>query len=160
VPALITTRLVPMLAVVAGFALAGPIVATASATDNSIIRVVDYWSPIVKRDDGAILASQTAYKKNRRAGPLVAAYRHDVADLRSFASKLEDQSASTMTIARGRDEIAAGSLQIAKAYQRFASELQKAGARGLSKQQISTNMKIQLAGHDEVVAGFNVLKKL
>jgi hypothetical protein len=153
-------RLMPVCAVAACFAFAGPIVPAASASDNSIIGVVNHWSPIVKHDDNALLASQTAYKRNRKAGPVVAAYRHEVSDLHAFASQLKHRSASTRTGAKGRDDIATGLLQIATAYQRFASELKKAGPVGLTKKQISSNTKIQLAGHDKVVAGFNLLEKL
>jgi hypothetical protein len=159
--ALVKLRLVvPMLAIVACFALAGPIIATASANNNSIIGVINRWSPIVRHDENALLASQTAYQRNRKARPLVAAYRHEVSDLQSFASQLKHQSASTRIGAEGRDDVTTGLLQIATAYQRFASELKKAGSIGLSKKQISANTKIQLAGHDKIVAGFKLLKML
>jgi hypothetical protein len=152
--------LTPMVAVVAGFALAGPTIATSSASDNSIIGVVNHWSPIVKHDNDALAANQTAYKKNRRAGPVVAAYQHAIVDLRSFAARLGRQSASSGTAARGRDDITAGLVKIAQAYGSFAAELKQAGSRGLSPKQINTNLKIQLAGHDQIVAGLKLLQKI
>ncbi len=152
--------LTPMLAVAAGFALAGPIIATASASDSSIIEVVNQWSPIVKHDNDALAASQTAYKKTRRARPVVAAYQHAISDLRSFAARLKRQSASSRTAAQGRDDITAGLVQMAQAYGRFATELKQAGSRGLSQKQIDTNIKIQLAGHDKIVAGLKLLLKI
>jgi hypothetical protein len=156
--ALVKLRL--LVAIVACFALAGPIVAAASASDDSIIGVINRWSPVVKRDENALLARETAYQRNREARPLVAAYRHEVSALESFASQLKHQSASTRIGAEGRDDITTGLLQIATAYQRFASELKKAGSIGLSKKQIRANTKIQLAGHDKIVAGFKLLKML
>jgi hypothetical protein len=161
VSAVIKFRLLaPMLAVIACFALAGPIVTSASASDSSIIGVINHWSPIVKHDENVLLARQSAYHKNRKAGPVVTAYTHEATNLHSFASQLAQQSASTRTGAKGRDDISTGLLQVATAYQRFASELKKAGPNGLTRKQIRSNTKIQLAGHDKIVAGFKLLKKL
>ena len=112
--ALVKLRL--LVAIVACFALAGPLVAAASASNDSIIGVINRWSPMVKRDENALLASQTAYQRNRKARPLVAAYRHEVSDLESFASQLKHQSASTRIGAEGRNDITTGLLQIATAY--------------------------------------------
>ena len=67
--ALIKPRLLaPMLAVVACFALAGPIVATASASDSSIIGVVNHWSPIVQKDEQKI-AARPSRRSRRTARP-------------------------------------------------------------------------------------------
>jgi hypothetical protein len=159
--ALIKPRLlVPMLAVVACFALAGPIVATASASDSTIIGVVNHWSPIVKNDEQKIGNAEKAYKHNRKAAPVVAELTDEASDLRSFASQLKDQSASSKTGAKGRDDIAAGATLIASSYSKFASELKKAGSKGLSQAQISANRKVALAGHDKIVTGINLLQKI
>jgi hypothetical protein len=152
--------LLPMLAVVACCALAGPIVATASASDSSIIGVVNHWSPIVQKDEMAIEKGEKAYKKNRKAAPVVADLTHEVSDLHSFVSQLKAQSASTSTGGRGRDDIAAGSTLIANSYAKFASELKKAGSKGLSQAQINANAKVALAGHKKIVAGIKLLQKL
>ena len=159
--ALIKPRLlVPMLAVVACFALAGPIVATASASDTLIIRVVNHWSPIVQRDEQKIERSEKTYKQNRKAAPVVANLTDEASDLHSFASQLRAQSATTKTAAQGRDDIAAGATLIASSYSKFASELKKAGSRGLSQAQINANKKVALAGHNKIVAGVNLLQKI
>jgi hypothetical protein len=161
VSALIKPRLLaPMLAAVACFALAGPIVAPATASDRSIIGVVNHWSPIVVHDEKAIAASASGYKKNRKAGPVVTAYSHEVADLRAFASQIKHQSASSSAGRKGRDDVAAGLLQIAEGYKRFASEIHTAGSKGLTKKQIAADDKITQAGHDRFVAGINLLMKL
>jgi hypothetical protein len=161
VSALIKPRLLaPMLAVVACFALAGPIVATASASDSSIIEVVNRWSPIVQKDEQKIANAEQAYKKHRKAAPVVAALTHEVSDLRSFVSQLKAQSASSSTGGKGRDDIASGSTLIASSYSRFASELKKAGSKGLSQAQISANAKVALAGHTKIVAGVKLLQKV
>ena len=152
--------LVPMLLVVACFALAGTIVATASASDTSIIDVVNHWSPIVQKDEQNIAKAEKAYKKNRKAAPVVADLTHEVSDLHSFVSQLKGQSASTSTGGQGRDDIAAGSTLIANAYSKFASELKKAGSKGLSQAQINANAKVALAGHKKIVAGIKLLQKL
>jgi hypothetical protein len=159
--ALIKLRLlVPMVAVVACCVLAGPIVATASASDSSIIGVVNRWSPIVQKDEMAIEKAEKAFKKNRKAAPVVADLTHEVSDLHSFVSQLKGQSASSSTGGQGRDDIAAGSTLIANSYSKFASELQKAGSKGLSQAQINANAKVALAGHKKIVAGITLLQKL
>jgi hypothetical protein len=155
-----TRRLTPMLAVVACFALAGPIVATASASDNSIIGVVNHYSPIVQRDEHQIAKTEQAFKKNRHAAPVVTALTHEVSDLHSFVSQLKAQSASSQNGGQGRDDVAAGSTLIAKSYSKFASELRKAGSTGLSKAQINANRKLALAGHKKIVAGITLLQKV
>ena len=152
--------LISMLAVVAGFALAGPIVAPAFASDSSIIGVVNRWSPIVKNDELKISNAEKAYKKNRRAAPVVADLRHEVADLHTFASQLMSQSASSSNGGHGRDEIASGSMLIARSYSRFATELNKAGSVGLSQGQIDANAKVAEAGHTKIVAGVKLLQKI
>jgi hypothetical protein len=159
--ALIKLRLLaPMLAVVACFALAGPIVGTASADDSSIIGVVNHWSPIVQKDELKIEKAEQAYKKHRRAAPVVADLTGEVSDLHSFVSQLKEQSASSSRGGQGRDDIAAGATLIAKSYSRFASELKQAGSKGLSKRQINANAKVALAGHKKIVAGVKLLQKL
>ena len=159
--ALIKPRLlVPMLAAVACFVLAGPIVATASASDSSIIRVVNRWSPVVQKDEMKIESAEKAYKQNRRAAPVVADLTHEVSDLHSFVSELKGQSASSSTGGKGRDDIAAGSTLIAHSYSRFASELKQAGSKGLSQSQIDANAKVALSGHKKIVAGIKLLLKI
>lgn len=159
--ALIKPRLLaPMLAVVACFALAGPIVTTASASDSSIIGVVNHWSPIVQRDERKIEKAETAYKQNRHAAPVVAALTNEVSDLRSFVSRLKAQSASSSTGGKGRNDIATGSTLIANSYATFATELKKAGSKGLSQSQINANAKVALAGHKKIVAGVKLLQKV
>jgi hypothetical protein len=161
VSALIKPRLlVPMLAVVGCFALAGPIVATASASDSSIIQVVNHWSPIVLKDEHKISKAETAYTHNRQAAPLVAGLTHEVSDLHAFAKQLKAQSASSKTGGEGRDDIADGTTLIARSYSKFASELTHAGSKGLSLAQINANKKIEQAGHKKIVAGINLLQKL
>ena len=152
--------LLPMLAAVACCALAGPIVATASASDSSIIGVVNHWSPIVQKDEMTIEKGEKAYKKNRKAAPVVADLNREVSDLHSFVSQLKAQSASTSTGGQGRDDIAAGSTLIANSYSKFASELKKAGSKGLSQAQIKANAKVALAGHKKIVAGIKLLQKI
>jgi hypothetical protein len=161
VSALIKSRLLaPMLAVVACCVLAGPIVATASASDSSIIRVVNHWSPIVQKDEQKIAKAEQTYKKQRHAAPVVAALTNEVSDLRSFVSQLKAQSASSRNGGKGRDDIASGSTLIANSYSTFASELRKVGPKGLSETQINANAKVALAGHKKIVAGVKLLQKL
>jgi hypothetical protein len=161
VSALIKPRLLaPMLALVACFVLAGPIVTTASASDSSIIRTVNHWSPIVHNDEQKIEHAEQVYKTNRKAAPVVAALTHEVSDLRSFVSQLKSQSASSSNGGKGRDDIASGSTLIANSYSKFASELQKAGSAGLSRAQISASLKLDLAGHRKIVAGVKLLEKI
>jgi hypothetical protein len=161
VSALIKPRpLAAMLALVACFALAGPIVATASASDSSIIGVVNRWSPTVQRDEHTIANTEQAYKKNRQARPVVAALNHEVSDLHSFVSQLKAQSASSSNGGKGRDDIASGSTLIAGSYSKFASELKKAGSAGLSQAQINANRKLALAGHRKIVAGVKLLQTI
>ena len=152
--------LAPMLALVVCCVLAGPIVATASASDSSIIGVVNHWSPIVQKDEHKIENAEQAFKKNRKAAPVVAALKGEVSDLRSFVSQLKAQSASSRNGGQGRDDIATGSTLIASSYSKFASELKQAGSAGLSRSQISANAKIAEAGHKKIVAGVNLLQKI
>jgi hypothetical protein len=152
--------LVPMLAAVACCALAGPIVATASASDSSIIKVVNRWSPIVQKDEMKIESAEKTYKQNRKAAPVVADLTHEVSDLHSFVSQLKGQSASSRSGGKGRDDIAAGSTLIAHSYSRFASELQQAGSKGLSQSQINANAKLALSGHKKIVAGIKLLQQV
>jgi hypothetical protein len=152
--------LAPLIVVVACFALAGPIVSTAAASDSSIITVVNHWSPIVAKDEHAIEKAEKAYKKNRKAAPVVADLTHEVGDLKNFVSQLKAQPSSTSTGAKGRDDIAAGATLVAKAYSTFAKELKKAGSKGLPSTQISANAKIALSGHNKIVAGIKLLQKL
>jgi hypothetical protein len=152
--------ILPLLAVVASCVLAGPIVATASASNTSIIKVVNHWSPIVGKDENKILASEAAYKRDRKAAPVVKSLKHEVTDLNQFASALTAQRATTRAAAKGRDDIAAGSLKIAGAYTTFASELKQAGPNGLTKKQIKANAKTAHAGHKQIVAGIKLLRKL
>ncbi len=159
--ALIKPRLLaPMLAAVACFALAGPIVATATASDSSIIGVVNHWSPIVLKDEKSIAGAERAYKHTRQTGPVVAGLTHEVSDLRAFASALKAQSASSRRGGTGRDDIAAGATLIASSYSQFASELKHAGSKGLSQAQINANKKIEQAGHKKIVAGVTLLQKI
>jgi hypothetical protein len=161
VSALIKPRLLaPILTVVACFALAGPIVATASASDSSIIAVVNKWSPIVQKDEQKIEHAELVYKKSRKAAPVVAALTHEVSNLHSFVSQLKGQSASSSTGGRGRDDIASGSTLIAGSYSRFAAELKQAGSKGLSQAQISANAKVAESGHKKIVAGVKLLQKV
>jgi hypothetical protein len=153
-------RMAPMLAVVGCFAVAGPIVATASASDNSIIGVVNHWSPVVQRDEHQIARTEQAFKKHRQAAPVVAALNNEVSDLHAFVSQLKAQSASSRNGGKGRDDVAAGSTLIASSYSKFASELKKAGSTGLSQAQINANRKIALAGHKKIVAGITLLQKV
>ena len=152
--------LVSMLAVVACFALAGPIIATASASDSSIIGVVNKWSPIVQKDEQKIAKAEKRYKKNRQAAPVVADLTHEVSDLHSFVSQLKAQSASSRRGGQGRDDIASGATLVASSYSKFAAELKKAGSKGLSQSQINANAKIALAGHNKIVAGVKLLQKI
>jgi len=159
--ALIKPRLLlPMLAVVTCFVLAGPIVSTAAASDNSIIGVVNHWSAIVQKDETAINKAEQAYKHTRKAAPVVADLTHEVGDLHSFVSQLNAQTASTSTGAKGRDDIAAGATLVAKSYTSFARELKQAGSKGLSQSQINANSKVALAGHNKIIAGINLLRSL
>ena len=159
--AFLKLRLVaPIVAVVAGCAFTGPIVSTASASDGSIIGVVNHWSPVVQKDEQKIEHAEQAFKKNRKAAPVVAALTSEVSDLRSFVSQLKAQSASSSRGGQGRDDIAAGSTLIASSYSKFASELKKAGSTGLSQAQINANAKIAEAGHKKIVAGVNLLQKV
>ena len=161
VSALVKPRLLAlMLALVACFALVGPIVTTASASDHSIIQTVNRWSQIVQKDEQKIGHAERTYKNNRKAAPVVVALSHEVSDLRSFVSQLKAQSASSRNGAKGRDDIASGSTLIASAYATFASELKKNGSRGLSQRQINANAKVALAGHKKIVAGVNLLQKV
>ena len=148
-----------VLALIACCALAGPIVTTASASDSSIIGTVNHWSPIVQKDEQKIAHAEKAYKHSRKAAPVVAALTDEVSDLRSFVSQLKSQSASSRNGGKGRDDIASGSTLIANSYSKFASELQKAGSKGLSQAQIDANAKIALAGHKKIVAGVKLLQK-
>jgi hypothetical protein len=158
--ALIKPRLLAPLLAVASSALAGPIVATASASDSSIIRVVNHWSPIVQRDELKIASGEKAYKKNRRAAPVVADLAAEVSDLHSFASQLKAQPASSRQGGQGRDDIASGAKLIASSYSTFASELKKAGSNGLSQRQIDANAKVAQTGHKKIVAGVKLLQKV
>jgi hypothetical protein len=159
VSALIKPRLLaPMLAVVACFALAGPIIATASASDSSIIGVVNHWSPVVVKDEKAIAKAEHAFKHNRKTAPVVASITDEVSDLRAFAKQLRGQSASSERGGTGRDDVAAGAALIAKAYSRFASELKRAGS--LTQAQIDANKKTEQAGHKKIVAGITLLQKI
>jgi translation initiation factor 1 (eIF-1/SUI1) len=152
--------ILPLLAVIASCALAGPIVATASASDTSIIQVVNHWSPIVGKDENKILAAEAAYKRDRKAAPVIKGLKREIKDLNKFASALKAQKASSRTGAKGRDDIATGARKIAGAYGTFASELKQAGPNGLSKKQIKANAKAANAGHKKIVAGINLLRKL
>jgi hypothetical protein len=152
--------LLPLIAVVASCVLAGPIVATASASDTSIIQVVNHWSPIVGKDENKILASEAAYKHDRKAGPVIKNLNAEISDLHHFASDLKAQKASTRTGGKGRDDIAAGSNTIASAYTTFAKELKQAGPNGLSKKQIKANAKVAAKGHKQIVAGIKLLRSL
>jgi hypothetical protein len=152
--------LAPTLAVVACFALTGPIIATASASDGSIIGVVNHWSPIVQKDEQKIANAEHAFKKNRQAAPVVSALTNEASDLRSFVSQLKAQSASSRKGGQGRDDIASGSALIASSYSTFASELKKAGSKGLSRAQITANAKIAEAGHMKIVTGVKLLQKV
>ena len=100
--ALIKRRLLaPMLVVAACFALAGPIVATASASDSSIIGVVNHWSPIVHRDEQKIAKTEKALQEqpSGRTGRR----RLDQRGVRSawFVSQLKAQSASSRNGGQG-----------------------------------------------------------
>jgi predicted PurR-regulated permease PerM len=160
VSALIKPRqLASILVLIACFALAGPIVTTASASNNSIIGTVNHWSPIVQKDEQKIAHAEQTYKHNRKAAPVVTALTHEVSDLHAFVSQLKSQSASSRNGGKGRDDIAAGSTLIANSYSKFASELQTAGSKGLSKAQIIANAKLALAGHKRIVAGVKLLQK-
>ena len=157
--ALIKPRLLaPMLALVACFALAGPIIATASANDSSIIGVVNHWSPIVVKDEKAIAQAEHAFKHNRKTAPVVASITDEVSDLRAFAKQLKGQSASTKRGGEGRDDVAAGATLIANSYAQFASELKHAGS--LTQAQINANKKLEQAGHKKIVAGITLLQKI
>ena len=159
--ALIKPRLLaPMLAVVAGFALGGPIIATASASDSSIIGVVNHWSPIVLKDEKNIANAEHAFKHTRKTAPVIAGLTGEVSDLRTFAKQLKRQSASSKRGGKGRDDVAAGATLIASSYSMFASELKQAGSRGLSQAQIEANKKIEQAGHQKIVAGIMLLQKI
>jgi hypothetical protein len=161
VSASLTPRLLaPMLAVITCFALTGPIIATASASDGSIIGVVNHWSPIVQKDEQKIANAEHAFKKNRQATPVVSALNREASDLRSFVSQLKAQSASSSTGGQGRDDIASGSTLIAGSYSKFAAELKKAGSKGLSQAQITANAKVAEAGHMKIVAGVKLLQKV
>jgi hypothetical protein len=161
VSALIKPRLLAsMLTLVACFAIAGPIATTASASDSSIIGTVNRWSPIVQKDEQKIEHAEHAFKNSRKAAPVVAALTHEVSDLHSFVSQLKAQSASSRNGGKGRDDIASGSTLIASSYSKFASELDKAGSKGLSPTQINANAKVALAGHKKIVAGVKLLRKV
>jgi hypothetical protein len=157
---LIKVRLLaPMLAVAACVVLAGPIVGTASASDSSIIGVVNHWSPIVQRDELKIAKAEKTYKRNRQAAPVVTDLTAEVGDLRSFVSQLKAQSASSTRGGQGRDDIASGATLIANSYAKFATELKHAGSTGLSKSQIRANAELAQAGHTKIVAGVKLLQK-
>jgi hypothetical protein len=159
VSALIKPRLLaPMLAVVACFALAGPIIATASASDRSIIGVVNHWSPIVVKDEKNIAKAEHGFKQNRKTAPVVASISAEVSDLRAFAKQLKGQSASSGRGGAGRDDVAAGATLIANSYAMFASELRRSGS--LTQAQINANKKIEQAGHKKIVAGITLLQKI
>jgi hypothetical protein len=161
VSALVKPRLlVPLLAVVACFALAGPIVTTATASDRSIIGVVNHWSPIVLKDEKNIAKAEHAFKHTRQTAPVIAGLTSEVSDLRMFASQLKGQSASSKRGGTGRDDVAAGATLIASSYAMFASELKHAGSKGLSNAQINANKKIEQAGHKKIVAGITLLQKI
>jgi hypothetical protein len=151
--------IVPLIAVVVSCVLAGPIVATASASDTTIIKTVNHWSPIIGKDENKIAAAEHAFKLNRKAPPVIKSLKNEVGDLTHFAKQLKAQSASTSTGAKGRDDIAKGTLIIAGAYSQFAAEL-KRHPQGLSKQQIRANQKIARKGHKKIVAGVTLLQRL
>ena len=136
---------------------AGPIATAASASDNSIIAVVIHFNPIINKDEHNILKRELAYQQNRKATPVVNSLRHEVRDLKRFASQLHRQSASSRTGARGRNDIVSGTLAVAKAYTTFANELH-AHPNGLTKQQIAANKKLATKGRRNVKAGFKLLE--
>ena len=159
--ALIKPRLlVPMLALAACFALAGPMVATASASDSSIIGVVNHWSPIVLKDEKTIAKAEKAYKRNRQAAPLVAGLTPRGVRPARVCLTAPGAVGVEQDRRQGPDDIADGTTLIARSYAKFASELKQAGSKGLSQAQISANKTTEQAGHQKIVAGIKLLQKL
>ncbi len=107
--------------------LAGPI-AVAQASNASIVATFRAANRHINADETAITNKVNAYKRDHKAGPVIAALRHEVRDIRSLNGRLKGERASTRKGARGKADITRGLALIANAYGALATDIAKARA--------------------------------
>jgi hypothetical protein len=138
-------------------ALAGPI-AAAQASNAGIVSTFRAANPHLNADEAAVKSAVKAYKRDRRAGRVIRALRHEVRDIRALNRSLKHQRASTRKGRRGKAQLTRGLTLIGNAYAALANDIQKARAgHPVPAATINATVASDRKGRAKLLAGLRLL---
>jgi hypothetical protein len=106
--------------------LAGPI-ASAQASDASIVATINTYAPRLLQDESVALNAEANYSPTKPT-PLLKALTKTVKDFDKLAGKLKHETATTARDAKGKNDVLAGSELIATSYRDLVREIKDANA--------------------------------
>lgn len=139
--------------------LAGP-VSAALASDSTIRATIDADNARIGGDEAGIVRAASAYDRNHRSAPLIAALNREVRDLRALQARLARQSGSTARGRRGKQDVVTGLGLIAAGYAGLARDVRAASAHmPVTAGEVRAARAADRRGHNRVVAGLKLLSK-
>lgn len=142
-----------------GCGLTGP-VASASASDVSIKRVISTYAPKVAVAEGHALRTIGEYATTRNAVPVEAALGNSIVVLRALKTKIEHQSAVRAIVKLGKAKLEKGLGAVIRAYEHLqkAFNEQAASPQAASEQALKARAAVK-RGRRELAEGLSLLKK-
>jgi hypothetical protein len=135
----------------------GP-VGVAQASNASIRAAFVAANPHLNADERAVANAVKAYRRDRRAHPVIAALRHEVRDIRALNRVIKGQVASTRRGRRAKADITKGLALIAGAYAALATDIQKAHAgHPVPASRINATVASDRRGRAKLLAGLRLL---
>jgi hypothetical protein len=137
--------------------LAGPI-GLAQASNASIVATFKAANPRLNADERNIQKAEGTYQLDHNAGPLIAAFRKEVRDIRPLNRALRAESASTSRGRRGKSDVTQGLTLIANAYTAIANDIQKAqSGQPVPPAMLNASVSSGRKGRAKLLAGLKLL---
>ena len=133
-------------------------VAVAQASDASIVATFNAANGRLNNDEAAIRKAVAAYKRNSKAGPVIAALRHEVRDIRGVNRTIKHDSASTAKGRRGKADITKGLSLIANSYSALANEIHQAhSGHPVPPSTVAATQRTDHKGRSKLITGLRLL---
>jgi hypothetical protein len=138
-------------------ALAGP-VGTAQAGNRTIVRTFRAANRHLNADEAAVTRTVTAYRRNHRARPVIAALHREVRDIRTVRRAINHEHASTRKGRQGKADVIAGLSLIASAYAALATDINNAHVgHPVSRSKINAAVARAERGRAKLLTGLELL---
>jgi hypothetical protein len=133
-------------------------VAVAQASNASIVATFNAANGHLNRDEASIRKAVAAYKRDKRPGPVIAALRHEVRDIRNLNRAIKHESASTAKGRRGKADITKGLTLIANSYATLANEIHQAhSGHPVPPSAVAATQQTANRGRTKLIAGLRLL---